>query len=285
VTYLVTQPGAVQQLVFGPDANHLVALSSGPPLSTSDRQIRDQVRLRCFERGSKWQQAHGRFVEQGTSAHRVEMPWIFPAICSSHEMGLCTESGTLQLLGLPRMLPVGEVTLPEFAPTTAFLLPMPAVGDNRVMLIAFDGHEMRLYPSIDPLVEGELPHERGFTSLAFPTLRCWHLGGGHFEFVGLGQGNNVGWLRLKIEGKRAVHHVFQRLKGEFLTAALVRGGIAVAVDRTSIVHVRFSADRVMETARLPISFPRATACFVCQRTQELVIVNADGELVRGRWLP
>lgn len=272
VNYLRSEPGNVEQLVLGGTCDHVIALCRQGAKS----HIESIERSSCKRAGTR---DLNPLAEAAT--------WLFPSLRSEHHFGVIWEDFSLQIWDERSLVAVIDCDTYlrfseyNFFPLAAFLITsQPDVG---AVQIAFDGQTMFLSGSEAKLLPCALPVQRPAWSVQAP--RCTRLDANHYQLVALDQSGAIFWLRLTLNGASLGDHILQSHPGPFLAAILVRDGAVAAVDRNSIVHLRFTNNSVKELARLSVARPDTVACFACQATEELILISLDGTVERGRWLP
>jgi hypothetical protein len=66
----------------------------------------------------------------------------------------------------------------------------------------------------------------------------------------------------------------------FLAAALLQPGVVAAVTSKAVCWLRHDARGLKPLGRTPVDLPAAVACFRNTRGKELLLVCADGTVVR-----
>src|SRR5262249_49764517 len=104
----------------------------------------------------------------------------------------------------------------------------------------------------------------------------------HLEVAGLEQGGSLYWSLISLDDHGLPRTLATAVsKGEvYLAAALVRPGLVAAVGRSRVDWLRAAPTGFKVVGRTPASIFRVLACFPSFLTGEVIVVCADGFVVR-----
>jgi hypothetical protein len=120
--------------------------------------------------------------------------------------------------------------------------------------------------------------------LKTPPLAWLYLGSGLLEAAGLGEGGCVRWLILNFRDDASMSFYQTKLSTHdgYLATTLLRSNFLAGVRKSQIEWLRCSDTSSVLTlvSTTPISLPKAVACFPSHPTNELIVVCAEGFVVR-----
>jgi len=223
-----------------------------------------------------------RVVQRRLLGPSATVRWICPIVAEWNEWNVLLwdgEVGTLRVLTSPRLLPFAEVPL-NGCPKAALLTA------SQSGVLVFDGREvsyLNRFPVPKPAVGFPCPFPvlSQDTSLAqrHAPLDWRPKSRDHVEIVGIGEGGTLGWLDLQARGIE-VASCCVSAPGPFRAATLAGPGLIAAVTTDGVVWLRASPQGIRELSRRRISMPPPIACFAHEPTREVIVVAADGSLVR-----
>jgi hypothetical protein len=166
----------------------------------------------------------------------------------------------------------------------AVLLPAPSQG--AAALLCFAGptawlHPLEAQPEMVTVtgLGGPVQAPKG-SSIWNPPVSLLRVGD-DLELVIMNTDGALYWYRLHINGwqleRRAA--LSAAPEGGYRAATLIRSGLVAAVSRTQIDWLR-AGERLQQLGETPADLSQAVACFASWPTGELLVVCANGELVR-----
>jgi hypothetical protein len=121
------------------------------------------------------------------------------------------------------------------------------------------------------------PGEVSCQPLAWLPLR-----GRYLEIAGVTKGGGLGWAHLRLFGSDAAVLASQQKGGEppFLAVALVRPGVVMGVQAGGVFPFFADEGRLQPRPAVRADLGDAVACAYSHATGELLVVTADGDVVR-----
>jgi tetratricopeptide (TPR) repeat protein len=110
---------------------------------------------------------------------------------------------------------------------------------------------------------------------------AWHVSSGDLEVAGLSQAGGLFWSKVEIrpDSLRCAATNASADEG-YRAATIVRPGLVVGVKSARVHWLRCGSRGFIQQVTSKVSIPSAVACFPSHPTEELVVVCADGLVVR-----
>jgi hypothetical protein len=275
VVTITNEHKPVLSLATDPQGETLVVLS---------RQHDEDAHLSSYSRSVGYRMLHSQVLQ---ASHD---PWLAPLLGDQTRteyprLLLLWNGNTLDFLTNESLLPFmrwGQDRLP--APPQG-LLPLPTAGvyrGKRGLLIWSDGRGL-YYPDRQTAKPQEIdlgwvPSIPPGNSLRHPHFSWIFEGSEELELAGLGLMGTLQWSKLRLCNERLVLEArrVNARHGPFLTAALIRPGLIVAVTKTTAYWFSPTAQgfRILDEASTITS--NTIACFAFNSGGVLVLMGVDG---------
>jgi hypothetical protein len=115
-------------------------------------------------------------------------------------------------------------------------------------------------------------------SVHAPIVSWLESGPENIEAVGLSEAGVISWASIPLDGWSKRAGVAHRAAG-YLAVTLVAPGRLAAVTSSAIEWLDVSSGDIDRRSTTPIDVKNAVACFHLDKTRELAVVTADGQVV------
>jgi tetratricopeptide (TPR) repeat protein len=231
-------------------------------------------------------------------------PWLTPLVAEvGRELVGLWDGRTFSFLTVDFLTSCGRLTLPrpDAAPTAALLVPRPVDPVSTSVRVVHRGRTPALSEDFAALMhdgrewsllgqEGQASQPTGLlwrpclpeSSPLRSVPLSWAWDAEHLEFAGLGGYGLLHAARLRCSGgvlELGATHVSVETGG-YLAAAIVRPGLIAGVTRSRIEWLRGGSETSARTTTTEVALPSAVACVPSRRTDELIVICADGFIAR-----